>query len=180
MENWKDIAGYEGSYQVSDLGNIKSLNYKRSGQARNLKPSVDGCGYLRVALCKNGRLRTRKVHRLVAEAFLGDSSGKEVNHKDGNRTNNNIANLELVTRLENMRHSFNELGRRGGLLGKKAEKHPKSKEVQQYTRDGKYIRDWVNIRDAAATLGINNGNITECCKGKRKTAGGFIWKHKNS
>lgn len=110
MENWKDIKGYEGIYQVSDLGRVKSLS-RLCGRVvvgeRILKQSFTKDGYKRVRLLHNDKDVTRTVHRLVAEHFLPNDDPKmTVNHKDGNKTNNDVSNLEWVNRSEQMIHAY--------------------------------------------------------------------------
>lgn len=109
-EIWKDIKGYEGKYQVSNLGRIKSLNYNRTGKEKILKEIKNKHGYLETTLCKNGKRKTLKIHRLVCQAFLEDYSEElEVDHIDTNKENNNLTNLRMCTRKEN---SNNELSKR--------------------------------------------------------------------
>ena len=104
-EIWKYIDGYEGLYKVSNLGRVKSLNYRRSGKERMLKPGNTGDGYLFVILYKNGKIKYFTIHRLVANAFLENPDHKsDVNHKDENKTNNRVDNLEWVTRKENINY----------------------------------------------------------------------------
>ena len=99
-EQWKDIAGFEGFYQVSNTGKVR--NVKRN---RTLSPALNSRGYQRVLLCKNGDKLNKFIHRLVAEAFIPNPENKpEVNHKDSNKTNNNFYNLEWVTHRENIEH----------------------------------------------------------------------------
>ena len=113
-EIWKDIEGYEGLYQVSTYGNIKSLpKVRRNGtgtyiqKERLLKPSNTSTGYKKVELCKDGKRKGFKVHRLVAIAFIPNPDNKpEVNHIDGNKINNNIDNLEWVTSSEKTIHAY--------------------------------------------------------------------------
>lgn len=101
IEIWKDILGYEGLYQVSNLGNVRSLNYRRSGKTKLLKQGTDN-GYKRVELSKNGKKKKYWVHRLVAIAFISNPNNyKEVNHKDEDKSNNNVNNLEWCTREYN-------------------------------------------------------------------------------
>lgn len=106
-EIWKDIKGYEGLYQISNFGNVKT--FKRQGtDERILKSKEDGCGYLRVRLLKNYKYRIKYISRLVAIYFLDNPENKsEVNHIDGNKQNNNILNLEWVTHKENIQHAYN-------------------------------------------------------------------------
>lgn len=93
-EIWKDVVGYEGKYAVSNKGSIKSLDYCRSGRCKLLKQNIGTTGYYQVSLCENSILATKKVHRLVAIAFIKNPQNKEtVNHIDGNKLNNNITNL---------------------------------------------------------------------------------------
>ncbi len=111
---WKHINGFENLYEVSNDGNIRSIarvivrsnGRQHTIKQTTLKPAIDKCGYKRVALMKNGSLKTRKVHRLVAENFQIRTPKTEVNHIDGNKLNNNAANLEWVTRSQNVKHAF--------------------------------------------------------------------------
>lgn len=123
-EIWKDVVGYEGLYKVSNYGNVKSIDryipgrikgYKTIKNSYILKPGVNTSGYLHVALYKNNIKSYYKVHRLVAIAFIENIENKsDVNHKDGNKFNNNIINLEWNTHLENMQHA-----KKNGLVRKK-------------------------------------------------------------
>lgn len=107
MEEWKDIPGYEGKYQVSDLGNVRSLNYRRTGQVRNLALSQHKLGYMMLNL-KLEFKKTHYVHRLVAMVFIPNpDSLEEVNHIDGDKTNNQVENLEWCTHFGNMQHAWN-------------------------------------------------------------------------
>ena len=104
MEIWKDIPGYEGSYQVSNCGQVKSVNYKLSGKERILKPGKNGGGYLMLALRKNSKRKAFQVHQIVAMSFLGhvpDGMNIVVNHIDNNKLNNHVNNLELVSQRYN-------------------------------------------------------------------------------
>jgi hypothetical protein len=101
-EKWKDVIGFEGLYKVSNLGNVISLITKKP-----LKANGDNYGYLQVILYKGNKRITGKVHRLVAKAFIDNTENKpQVNHKDGNKKNNNISNLEWMTNKENKRHAI--------------------------------------------------------------------------
>ena len=97
-EIWRDVVGFEGLYKVSNLGNVKSLNYNRTGKEKLMKPQTDGHGYLQVMLYKDGKYKIKKIHRLVAEAFIPNPDNLPcVNHKDENKTNNKEFNLEFCT-----------------------------------------------------------------------------------
>lgn len=101
-EVWRDIAGFEGEYRISNFGRVKSLKF---GKERIVNPFVNSSGYLQVQLCKNGKTRKPLIHQLIAQAFVPNPEGKsQVNHIDGNRLNNAIDNLEWVSRAENTRH----------------------------------------------------------------------------
>jgi hypothetical protein len=122
MEIYKKIPNFS-LYEASNLGNIKTYNWKNTKKTAVLKPAKDKKGYLRTVLIRDdGKYCTIKVHRIICMAFLGDLSTKEVNHKDGNKSNNNIENLELVTHAENVQHSF-----KNKLQSNIGEKNPISK-----------------------------------------------------
>lgn len=156
MEIWKDIEGYEG-YQISNYGRVKSLKY---GKERIRKPTKDKDGYLTVTLCKQGEKKTYKVHRLVAKAFIPNVNNYlEVNHKDENKTNNTIQNLEWCTRSYNNNY------------GTRTEKT--SKQVL-CVETGKI---YVSTREIRRQFGFDHGCISKCCNGKRKQAYGYTWKY---
>ena len=132
MEEWKNIKGYEGLYQVSNFGRVKSLNYHRTGKEVLMKPGrfvmKSGNAYYGVKLYKDSKMNVKLVHRLVAEAFIPNPENKpEVNHIDGNPSNNRVDNLEWVTRSENIKHSYRVLGRKAGFSGMRGKKSPFAK-----------------------------------------------------
>lgn len=108
-EQWRDIPGYEGLYEVSDHGRVRSMHGRRGSAVHMLNPGRTN-GYLMVGLCKNKNKWQVTVHRLVMLAFVGESNGLFTNHKDGNRSNNHLSNLEYVTNVENLRHGREVLG----------------------------------------------------------------------
>lgn len=133
MEIWKSISGYEDMYEISSYGRVR-----RSG--RILKNRMDSNGYLSVMLCKSGKPRRYRVHRLVAEAFIQNPENKYcVNHKDGNRSNPNINNLEWLTINENHKHAYDFLGRAApySMLGKLGREHNRSKGFWIRYEDGR-------------------------------------------
>lgn len=161
MEVYKQIIGYEGLYEVSNLGNVKSLNYHRTGQEKLLSPAFDKDGYLRVLLSKNGDRKHYLVHRLVAHAFLPNPLNlPEVNHIDKNKLNNNVDNLEWCDRQYNQDYSL-------------------AKQVLQYDLSGNYIATWKSTNEIERQLGFSHGHISACCLGKYKTMYGYIWKYIN-
>lgn len=169
-EIWKYIKGYEGLYQVSNFGRVKSIKF---GKERILKTFKNTRGYLQVNLCKNGKVKNYKVHRLVAEAFLDNTDNlPEVNHKDENKLNNNAENLEWCS----AKHNSN-FGTRNERIAKKMTNGKLSKPVLQYTMDGEFVKEWPSTMQAEREGGFNNRLISACCRGKRKTHKGFIWKY---
>lgn len=175
QEIWKDILEYEGLYQISNLGRVKSL--PRKGvfkQEKILKLERTKKGYLRINLSKNNVSKKYLVHKLVANSFISNPYNfPQVNHKDGNKQNNFVDNLEFVTQEQNMQHAFNK----GLIQRKKGKENLKSKKVNQYDLNGKFIKLWYCIRDIERELGLKNYNITACCQNRRKTCGGYIWKY---
>ena len=158
MEEWRPVVGYEGIYEVSNLGNIKSLNYHRSGEEGTLSANPDKNGYMKITLCKNGKTKSHLLHRLVAEAFIPNPDNlPDVNHKDENPSNNHLDNLEWCTREYNINY-----GSRNKKLAKKI-----SKKVKCITT-GEIFNC---IKEANEKYNIHCGNIGQCCKGKLKSAG---------
>lgn len=164
-EIWKDIEGYEGLYQVSNLGRVKSN--LRKGKILKSNSTYDG--YYNVTLSKNGKLKTYRIHRLVCIAFLDNPLNKsEVNHIDGNKKNNNIENLEWCTRSENAEHAH----KTGLNTGKKV-------SIYQFDKFGHLVKTWKSQTDASKSLKIPQSLISSCCKLERKHAGGFTWRKKS-
>lgn len=158
------------NYCVSDDGHIFNSVGDEIKQILNKNN-----GYMQVHLCKNGKPYTRKVHRLVAETFIPNPDClPQVNHKDGNKLNNNVTNLEWCTQSYNIKHSIatglldNSIGSRAN-----AEKHGKSVICIQ---NGCIIAKYINISEASKQTGISRANISSCCNGKRKTAGNYEWR----
>ena len=165
-EIWKDIEGYEGLYQISDKGRVKSLRF---GKEKILKSVIDKKNYLQVVLYKNKIKKHFQVHRLVALAFISNPQNyPQVNHKDENPSNNNLENLEWCTSKYNINY--------GTRIQRFIEK--KSKTVLQFTKSGEFIKKWKSAKDAERNLGYSTGNITSCCRGKAKSAYGYVWRYK--
>lgn len=192
MEVWKDIKDYEGLYQINNKGEVKALEKTIwNGQGclyfpekiRKLNPDKDG--YLNITLSNKGKVKTFKIHRLVAEAFIPNPNNlPEVNHKDGDKTNNNVDNLEWCTRKENQKHAFrigliNQNGERNHMYGKLGADNPNSIPIYQLNKNtGDIIREYDSLASAGRDLGVNTGKICLVCQGKRNSAYGYKWKYK--
>ena len=174
MEIFKDIKGYEGLYQVSNLGNVKSIIKRTYKSNKILKPSSDGCGYQIVSLCKNKKRSTKTVHRLVALNFLGESE-LQVNHKDFDKSNNKIENLEFVTPLENIRHNINN--NRANYNFDKIAVKTRKKVLQINHITNEIINTFISAHEASRQTGFNRGNISSTCRGNNKLVNGYNWKY---
>ena len=172
---WKDIKGYEGLYQVSDDGQVRSLGvsyYIRPNclvqkKGKVLLPELTK-GYLRVQLRKDGYAKHYLVHRLVAEAFIPNPDNlATVNHKDENKVNNAVDNLEWMSNKDNILYG----------TGIKRRSISKQKAIRQLSLEGDLIKVWESAKTIQSELGINRSDICKCCKGRRKTAGGFKWEY---
>lgn len=156
-EIWKDVVGYEGRYLVSNLGNIRSTIFSKDGKAKNIK-LLNGAHYLIVRLQKNGVGSTKKVHRLVAEAFLENPNNYPVvNHKNLNKHDNRVDNLEWCT------YSYNNTYRR----------EIKTKKV--ICVETGMVFD--SSKEAAQFASIERSGVTRCCLGRQLTSGGYHWKY---
>lgn len=195
MEEWKDIEGYEGLYQISNYGRVKALERKIEGKGKNqfvkehlLKPHISliyGKERLQTCLYKNGTKKYLVIARLVYTAFKGHIPfGIQINHIDENPSNNHIDNLELMTPKEN-----SNWGTRNSRIGETFKTNGKrSKAVVQYTTDGKIVGEYPSAKEAGRHNGFSQCNISRCCNGgflyngkwiNVNKAYGFIWKYKN-
>ena len=163
-EIWKDIKGFEGLYQVSNMGRVKSVRKNII-----LKNQIARKGYERVILCINNSPKNYFVHRLVANAFIPNPDNlPQVNHKDENKLNNRVENLEWCTQKYNVNY--------GTGIAKRA--RSQSKKVLQFKTDGTFIKEWKSTKDVQRNLGFDNSHISKCCRGKYTYAYGYIWKYK--
>ena len=167
-EIWRDIAGYKGLYQVSNLGNVKSLNYNRTGKERVLKPKTNRNGYLQVVLSKDNKQKFFYVHRLVALHFIPNTNNlPEVNHIDENKSNNCVTNLEWCSSKYN--NTYNDRQKR---IGEK-----KSIPVVQLDlATNKAVNVYPSAHEAERLGGFSSSNITSCCKNKFHREGNNIYK----
>lgn len=191
-EIWKPVVGFEGAYEVSNTGKVRSLD--RYVNAKNnsktfisgiiRKPQKNHKGYLSVVLSKHCTSYTKLIHRLVAEAFIPNPKNlPQVNHIDTDKTNNNVSNLEWVTGLENIRHAFangcfkytqKHLEASKNNIKKAIASH-KIKVVQLI--GNRLINIFDSITEASADIEQSGNHISSCCKHKRKTCGGYNWKY---
>ena len=173
-EEWRDVTGYEGIYEVSNWGRVKRVLIRRGAKGGILNPKKGEPG-ISVSLYDKGNDRTSTVHKLVATAFLERlPEHTQVNHKDGNRWNNHVDNLEWCTASENIQHAHDNLERNFTAFG---ENHANSKTVSQYSKEGDLINVWGGVNEAGRALGIQFTNIAKCARGERPYAGKFIWKY---
>lgn len=173
------IKGYN-NYYVTENGDVYSRNNTndKCGRIRKLCSGIVSSGYCMVQLCRLGTIKQKLVHRLVAEAFIPNPENKpQVNHKNGNKKDNSVSNLEWVTASENELHSYKVLGKTHPkpMLGRKGENNPTSKSVIQI-KDGSIKDIFCSITEASKTTNIDFRKISKCCLGKTKTAGGYQWK----
>ena len=169
-EVWKNIPEYE-EYQVSNYGRVKSLDriikqyghknfYERVMRGKILKPRTQNGGYLIVCLSHNGKRIAKTIHRLVAITFIGNREGLDVNHKDGNKQNNKLENLEWVTRSENIKHDYHILGHTHNLCK---------------VRCIETGEEFASIKQASIKYNINYGSIVNALSGRTKRAGNKSW-----
>lgn len=184
-EIWKEIPNYEGLYQVSNLGNVRSMDryivgkdgipQKRKGVL--MQKQVINSGYLVVGLRKDGKKKTKLLHRLVASAFIENpNSLKYVNHKDENKSNNCASNLEWCTPKYNANY-----GTAIEKLSLSHKNHPAlSKKILMFDKKGRKLKEFLSIHDASRATGIKDYNISRCCNNVKyyNSAGGYVWKFK--
>ena len=174
QEIWKDIPWYEWQYQVSTFGRIKSFKYFRRYKSHILECTIRRSWYVIIWLRKSWKTKTYLVHRIVATVFLDNVNSKpQVNHKDWNKTNNYLSNLEWVTIKENSNHSWEYLWR----VASRWNHNNKSKTIIQYDLLWKLIKVWSWTWDIQRELWINRSSISACCLWRRNKAWWYIWKH---
>lgn len=173
-EVWKDIKGYEGYYQISNMGRVRSIErtiengrgYYKTMPERILKPHNNGTDYLFVELCKNGKGKLFYVHRLVATAFCENLEGyKEINHINEDKLDNRAENLEWCDRAYNISY-----GTRNQRMAEK-----RGKPVIGINKISGLILEFPSISEASKQTGISLGGICNCCTGKRKSVKGYVW-----
>ncbi len=191
-EIWRPVVGYEGYYEVSNLGNVRSL--KRKGYKNgNLRQGEGTTGYWIVVLYKDGRKTTKSVHRLVAKAFIPNPKNKpQVNHIDSNKKNNKVENLEWVTSGENEKHAYDsgskvvtekmrkhckEMGEKYGRKNIQSINEPNQRKVVMM-KDGKIIKRFNSLTEGADFVGKKGSSgVWACCNGKMPTYKGYVWRY---
>lgn len=175
-ELWKPVIGFEGLYEVSNFGNVRSL--ERNGTikgGRMMAKVLDNYGYYMCKLRNKNIIKMPKIHRLVAQSFIPNPDNKpQVNHINGDKLDNRVENLEWVTSRENIMHAvdnglINVLGNTNNFLGYKVEQ----------IKDGKVINTFETISKASRETGVCRSGIEKVLKGKQKTSGGYYWKRCN-
>ena len=168
-EQWKPIEGYE-NYQVSTYGRVKSLGNSKSRKEKLLKPGKNK-GYLHVALWKNGVKERFYIHRLVYSAFVGDiPDGMDINHLDENKENNHLENLEACSHGDNIRW--------GTGIARRAAAQSKAVEALDKVT-GRVVYVFPSIAEVRRQ-GFDRSTVSQCCRGKVKSHGGFIWRFKEN
>lgn len=172
-EEWKDIKDYEGLYQVSNWGRVRSLNYNHTGKIKirtNVKASG---GYLKIGLNKNGLYKNYSIHRLVAETFIPNPLNlPQVNHKNENKQDNRVENLEWISASGNTNY-----GTRNEKVSKANTNGKCSKTVLQLSLSGDFIREWPSAMEIQRQLGFWQSPISACCRGEKPHYKGFLWKY---
>ena len=174
-EIWKELVESNGKYLVSNYGNVINAKPKKSKEPYIIKPLIDRFGYTRVSIYFEGKYRQALVHRLVARMFIPNPNFYlEINHKDGNKQNNHVDNLEWCTRSQNVKHAFDM----GLKVNKKGSEHAHAKKCYEYDMKGNFIKEWGSITEAANYYNDVISNVCAACSGKYKTFHGHIWSYK--
>lgn len=183
-EIWKDVPNYEGLYQISNLGRVKSLERQRKSgynsiclvKEKILKTKIDRYGYSTHPLCKDSKVKYITTHRLVCMAFVENTNPikfNQINHIDGNKLNNSPDNLEWCDAKHNTKEAL-RLGLRGGKVY-----NPRvdSSKIDQFYKTGELVKTYISLAEAERVSGVLKTAINNCLNGRSKTSGGFVWKY---
>lgn len=179
LEIWKEIEGYP-LYMASNMGRVKS--FRKYSEGKIIKPSINSEGYLHIGLYG----KTHRLHRIIAKTFIPNPENKpEIDHINGDRTDNRVENLRWVTRKENLNNPITKKRQSEVKKGKKASEEAKKnmskaqskKPILQYDMYGNFIKKWESARQVEKELGIDETSIGLVCKGKYRHAGFYIWKY---
>ena len=192
QEIFKEIYGYEGLYQISNLGTVKSSDRQRLGKGgciricpgKILKPKINNRGYYQIDLVDKNNICTRfLIHRLVAQAFIDNPNNYNcVNHIDCNKLNNNVNNLEWCTKEYNTSVAWKDgqikmpKGKNNKMYGKYGKDANKSKPIYQYDLQGNFIKKWDSQKDVERELGFRQNCISNCALGRCKSSYGYVWR----
>lgn len=169
-EEWRPVVGFEGLYECSSLGNVRSVDRKNRKFCKGcvLKQRKSTNGYMVVTLWKNNRKKLCTVHRLIIKSFIPNPNNlPECNHKNECKTDNRVENLEWCDHKYN-----NNYGTKN-----KRQSEKKQKRVLQYSLDGDFIKEWPSLISVQNELGYNRGSLSNCCLNKTKTAYDYVWKY---
>lgn len=176
----KEINGYPG-YYASDTGEVWSV---KRGTLHRLTPTLNRKGYERVKLSVGGVSKTISVHQIIARTFIPNPDNKpQVNHKDENKRNNNVTNLEWCTCLENVRYGTGIARSANSRKGIKVDNTKTANShkipILQLDKNGQVLKSWSSATDAGNELNLSSSHITSCCRGVRRTCGGYMWRYQN-
>lgn len=185
-EEFRDIENFEGLYQISNYGRVKSLErFKRNHtkvqkvEEQILKSHLNNRGYYYAMLNKEGEQNHKTIHRLIAQAFIPNPNNLPcINHIDGNKLNNSLDNMEFCTYSHNNKEAYRLGLKKSAITGRLGYDNWNSKPICQYDLKGNFIKEWACSLEVKRQLGINASNITSCCRGERNKAGGYIWKYR--
>lgn len=179
-EIWKPVKGFEGLYEISNFGRIKSLNYRRTGKEKIMKPKKHRGGYLFVHLCRNGKYKRFYVHRLVGIAFIPNPEGlPEINHKNEDKTNNVVSNIEWCDRRYNL--NFGTYNERMSAVLTNHHAFSKPVEASKYPDFREICLRFASTMEAGRK-GYHQGNVSACCRGCFNREGnnkykGLYWRY---
>lgn len=186
-EIWKDVVGYEGTYEVSSFGRVKSLartvfvnKHYQPIRERILAINMNTGKYSVVELSMFGKHKTTLVHRLVAAAFIPNPNNlATINHIDGNKQNNRVGNLEWMTQLDNVRHAISIGIGTSGCTGRFNEKHHRSKVVYQYDLNGVFIKQFPSLSEVGRQLNVTICAVSMCIRNPKrlKQVRGYRWSY---